>query len=127
MDQVVERQTVEQDQIGDQIETTRSTTVEDPIHRRSINKGIQVVYYLAGILEVLLALRFVLQLLGASPASSFTNFIYQLTEPLVAPFYGVFQTTLNYGTARFDLETLLAMVIYALIAWGIANLIRLAK
>jgi uncharacterized protein YggT (Ycf19 family) len=124
---VVERQTLEQDQVGDQIETVRTTAVEDPTARRSLNKGIQVVWFLAGIVEVLLAIRFVLQLLGASPASSFVDFLYRITEPLVAPFYGVFQTTLHYGTARLDLETVLAMFIYAIIAWGIASLIRLAK
>jgi uncharacterized protein YggT (Ycf19 family) len=127
MAEVVERQTLEQDQIGDQIETTRTATVENADRRRSLNKGIQLVYYIAGIIEALLAIRFVLQLLGASPASQFVNFIYRLTEPLVSPFYGVFQTTIHYGIARLEPETLVAMVIYSLIAWGIANLIRLAK
>lgn len=127
MAEVIERQAVEQDQIGDQIETTRTATIANDDHRRSLNKGIQLVYYIAGIIEALLAIRFVLQLLGASPASQFVDFIYRLTEPLVAPFYGVFQTTIHYGIATLELEALLAMAIYALIAWGIANLIRLAK
>ena len=127
MTEVVERQTLEQDQIGDQIETTRTAAMENADRRRGINKGIQLVYYIAGIIEALLAISFILQLLGASPASQFVDFIYRLTEPLVAPFYGVFQTSIHYGMARFELEALLAMLIYALVAWGIANLIRLAK
>ena len=127
MPQVTEQQTVEQDQVGDTVQTTHSTTLEDAGTRHTLNKGIQVVWYIAGIIEALLAIRLVLQFLGASPASQFVDFIYRLTEPLVAPFYGIFQTTYEYGTSRLDLETLVAMAIYALIAWGIANLLRLGK
>ena len=86
----------------------------------------KVVYFIVGVIVALLGIRFVLQLLGASEASGFVNFIYRLTEPLVAPFYGIFQTTVAYGAARLELESVVAMVIYTLIGWGIASLIRLA-
>lgn len=124
---VVERQTIEEQQVGDQTEITTSRQVESPAASRATNKLIQVVYFIVGVINVLLALRLVLQLLGASRASGFVDFIYSLTEPLVAPFYGVFQTTVSYGVSRLELESLLAIVIYSLVAWGIASLIRLAK
>jgi hypothetical protein len=59
---------------------------------RRIQGGI---YLLFGILEGLLAIRFVLALLGANPAAGFTQFSYSITKPFLAPFVGLF------GTARF--------------------------
>ena len=52
-----------------------------------IQKGI---YLLFGILEGLLAIRFVLGSLGANPAAGFAQFIYSVTQPFVAPFIGLF-------------------------------------
>ena len=44
MPQVTEQQTVEQDQVGDTVQTTHSTTLEDAGTRHTLNKGIQVVW-----------------------------------------------------------------------------------
>lgn len=128
MAEVTERTVVDDQVVDEQPQVVRTTTTEttDP-QTRATSKAVQFVYYVLGILLAVLGLRFILQLLGASRASGFVDFIYSITEPFVAPFYGVFQTTINYGTARLELETLLAMLVYSLIAWGIANLFRLAR
>lgn len=126
MAETIQRETYETDQVGDQTEVTRTTTTAPTASTRPANKLIQLVYFIVGVIVALLGIRFVLQLLGASEASGFVNFIYRLTEPLVAPFYGIFQTTVAYGAARLELESVVAMVIYTLIGWGIASLIRLA-
>ena len=54
-----------------------------------VQKGI---YLLFGILELLLAIRFVLPLLGANPDAGFAQFIYSITKPFIAPFVGLFGT-----------------------------------
>ncbi|MGB4803504.1 MAG: hypothetical protein WBV59_12665, partial [Anaerolineae bacterium] len=41
------------------------------------------IYLLFGILEGLLAIRFVLPLLGANPAAGFAQFIYSVTKPFL--------------------------------------------
>lgn len=128
MAETIERQTVEENQLGDQTEVVRTTTTtEAAAPQRATNKLIQFVYYIVGIIMALLGLRFVLQLLGASESSAFVNFIYRLTEPIVAPFYGVFQNTVAYGTSRLELESLLAMVVVLLVGWAIASLLRLLR
>jgi len=48
------------------------------------------IYLVFGILEGLLGIRFVLGLLGANPAAGFAQFIYGITDPLIAPFVGLF-------------------------------------
>lgn len=87
----------------------------------------RVVWYIAGVLLVVLGLRFVLALLGANPSNGFANFIYSLSHPFVAPFFSLFGYDLRYGVSRFETFTLVAMAIYALVAWGIARLVTISK
>jgi uncharacterized protein YggT (Ycf19 family) len=82
----------------------------------------QIIYLALGALETLLILRFVLKLLAANPQAAFSSFIYALTEAFVAPFEGVFQTPETQGSI-LDLAAVLAMIIYALIVWGIVSLL----
>ena len=86
----------------------------------------QIVWYAFGILEALLALRFVLKLLGANPEAGFTNLIYSLTYPFAAPFLGVFKQSALSGSV-FEWTTLLAMLIYALVAWALVKLFVMSK
>ena len=84
---------------------------------------INVVYFVFGAIEVVLGLRFVLRLLGANPEAGFVQLVYSIAAPFMAPFEAVFSTPQVEG-AVFDWSVLLAIAVYALIAWGIASLIR---
>ena len=86
-----------------------------------------LVYFIFGLLEILLAFRFVFKLLGANPSTGFVDFIYNLSAIFVAPFAGIFNTSLANGdvtTSIFEPATLVALVVYAVLAWGIVALIR---
>lgn len=89
-------------------------------------KGTQIVWYLVGLLEVLLAFRFVLKLTGANPVAGFTNFIYSFTWPFTAPFNAVFSKTTVEGSI-FEWTTLLAMLVYYLVAFAIVKLFLMSK
>jgi uncharacterized protein YggT (Ycf19 family) len=82
----------------------------------------RVILYILDVLEVLLAFRFFLRLLAANPASPFVSFIYAVTEPFVFPFRGIFPEIAARG-AVLEWAVVLAMVVYAVIAWGIVRLI----
>ena len=82
----------------------------------------QIVYLVLGILETFLVIRFVLKLLAANPEAAFTSFIYALTEPFVVPFEGVFPTPQTQGAA-LDLAAVLAMIVYALLVWGVVSVL----
>lgn len=86
----------------------------------------QIVYTIAGIIEVLILIRAVLELFAANPGAAFTNLIYTITDPLVAPFQGVFPTPQSHGSV-LDLAAILAIIVYALLAWIIARLLELAE
>lgn len=87
----------------------------------------RVVWFIAGVLLTLLAFRFVFALLGANPSNGFVNFIYTVSHPFVAPFFGIFGYHLRYGISRVELSTLVAMAVYALLAFGIARLLTIRE
>jgi YGGT family len=80
----------------------------------------QIVWFVLGCIEILLALRFIMKLLGAASAP-FTSFIYTTSSIFVSPFATVFHTGYTAG-AIFEWTTILAGFIYAIIAYGIINL-----
>ena len=93
---------------------------------KPLYRGTQIVWYILGILEVVLAFRFVLKLLGANAGAGFTSFIYSVSKPFAAPFLNVFRITRVEGSI-FEWTTLLAMLVYWLIAWGIIKLFLMSK
>ncbi len=97
---------------------------EKPVKQNFTAK--RVIYYILGLLEVLLAFRFVFKLLGANPGSGFVSFIYSMTQIFLAPFTAIFRPAVTEGIetkAILEPSTLIAMAVYALIAWGIVKLI----
>lgn len=83
----------------------------------------RIVSWFFTVIIVFLGLRFILLLLGANENTAFVNFIYQVSAVFLAPFAGVFPEQAIEGS-RFDWSSLLAMLVYALISWGIIALIR---
>jgi hypothetical protein len=93
---------------------------------KPLYRGTQIVWYILGLLEALLAFRFILKLLGANPAAGFSSFVYNVSYPFAAPFLNVFGITKVEGSI-FEWTTLLAMLVYGLVAWGIVKLFFMSK
>jgi hypothetical protein len=83
-----------------------------------------VVGFIVGVVDILIAARFLGKLFGASAQSAFVSFIYTVSGPLVAPFQGIFG---NGGSKANTFETadLVAVAVYAVIGWGFVMLIRI--
>jgi uncharacterized protein YggT (Ycf19 family) len=94
---------------------------------RPLYRGTQIVWYILGILETLLLFRFVLKLLGANPNAGFTDFIYSITYFLASPFLAVFRVSKVIEGSYFEWATLLAMLVYYVIAIGIIKLFLMGK
>ncbi len=87
-----------------------------------------LVYFLFGVLEVLLIFRFILKFLGASYSSAFIGIIYTITNILVMPFEGIFSKWFTKGvetTSVLEPATIVAVIVYAVIGFGIVKLIRI--
>lgn len=93
---------------------------------RPLFRGTQFIWYALTLIEALLVLRFLLRLLQANPGAGFTNFIYSLSGIFTAPFEAVFRNVYVQGSV-FEWTTLLAMLVYYLIAMGIVRLLVMGK
>lgn len=93
---------------------------------KPLYRGTQIVWYLLGLLEILLAFRFFLKLFAANPAAGFTSFIYSVTYIFTAPFLSVFRMSKVSGSI-FEWTTLLAMFVYWVVAIGIIKLFLMSK
>lgn len=87
-------------------------------------KATQVVWLLFGILETLIALRILLKLIGANPASPIAALIYAFTDLFLFPFAGLTVTPAAGGMV-LEISSLFAMLIYALVAWAVERVIWL--
>jgi hypothetical protein len=79
--------------------------------------------FVFGVIEVFLGARFLLILLGANAETAFVRFVYGVSDVFIAPFNAIFNTQEVSG-ATFEWSALVAIAVYALIAWGIVSLIR---
>lgn len=89
-----------------------------------------MIYFIFGFLEILLAARFILKLTGASSVSGFVKAIYGVTGMLVYPFEGIFSKWFTPGletTSVFEPSTLVALAVFAVMAWGIVKLVRISS
>ena len=93
---------------------------------KPLYRGTQIVWYVTGILEALLAFRFILKLLAANPSAGFTSFIYGITYPFAAPFLAVFKLPKIEGSV-LEWTTLLAMLVYFFIAMAIVKLFVMSR
>lgn len=87
-----------------------------------------LVYFFFGVLEILLAFRLVLKLTGANISSAFVGLVYGLTGVFILPFEGIFRRGYTQGvetTSVLEPSTLVAIIVYAVLAWGIVKLVRI--
>lgn len=102
------------------INNTEASRVK-PLYRST-----QVIWYIFYFIETVLLFRFILKLIGANQAAGFTQFIYGLSTPFVGPFLYVLPSPRVSGSI-LEWSTLLAMIVYWVIAWGIVRLIVMGK
>ncbi len=84
----------------------------------------RVVWLIAGIIEILLGLRFVLKLIGANATAGFAAFIYGVTSLFMVPFVGLTATPAAGGVV-LEVPALIAMAVYALFFWIIVRVLGL--
>jgi hypothetical protein len=94
--------------------------------KKAIFRSYQIIWYILGVIEVVLAFRVILKFLGANAYSGFTSFIYAISAPFALPFAGILRTSVSTNLV-FEWSTLIAMAVYAVVAYGIVALFQLVK
>lgn len=94
--------------------------------KKKIFRAYQIIWYVLVVIEVLLIFRLALQALGANSYSGFVSLVYIVSNPLALPFSGILRTGAS-GNSVFDWSIIIAMIVYALIASGLVQLMQLIK
>lgn len=97
-----------------------------PQKKKEETKIYKIIYYILGIIEVLLGLRFLLLFFGANLSAGLSTLIANLTAPLMAPFVGLFPAHQG-DVVTFSTSTLVAMLVYALLFHGVVKLIKIIR
>lgn len=115
----------------------KTTTQLDPVikeeapqrvfdKKKKIFRINQIIWYILGFVEVLLAFRIVLKALGADINSGFASFIYSITGPFALPFRGILGESID-GSSLLEWSSIFAVVVYLVIAGGLVYLLDLVN
>lgn len=113
--------------------TTTEKPIVNPEHpqaayqkKKTIFRLYQIIWFIVGLIEVLLIFRILLKVLGANAGSGFVNLIYTLSDPFALPFAGIFGITVASASV-FEWSTIVAGLVYLLIGFGLVQLMQLVK
>jgi len=112
--------------MNEQRTTEVTSTQREPEREQRIFtfKATQLIWLLFGVLEALIALRIGLLLIGANPDSPIVAMIYGITSLFLFPFTGLIGSPAA-GSMVLELSSIFAMLIYALVAWGLERIVWL--
>lgn len=128
---VTRKETVPEEIVKTTTQVTPTVKTEHPQRvyekKKAIFRLYQVVWYILAVIEILLGFRVALKALGANPMSGFVSFIYSLSEPLARPFAGILSTGATTGGSVFEWSTIIAALVYAILAYGVVHLLQIIK
>ncbi len=102
----------------------RQEVVEDYAAARhnALVRLTQLIWLVFGLVEGLIALRVLLKLIGANPASPFAALIYSITDFFLWPFFGLTATP-QFNNLVLEIPSIIAMLVYALLAWVLVKVL----
>lgn len=115
---------------ADESAAARSPSASAAVTRTSVYaggpayRGIQLVWFLLGLTELIIGLRVLFRALGAAD-TGFISFINGLGGALTAPFRGIANYTTGSGNV-IEIGSLIAMVVYLLAAFLVFKLVHIA-
>ena len=102
------------------VRTTRQEQGQQ--QRLTTFKATQMIWLLLGILESVIALRIMFKLIAVNAANPFASLLYKVTHPFVAPFASLLGTP-SAGNMVFEISSIIAMIVYLLIAWVLERIV----
>lgn len=87
----------------------------------------RVVWFTIGLITVFIAVRIILLLLAANQGNGFVDFVYGVGAFFAAPFFGIFSYEPVYGSSVFEVSSLVAIIVYLLVGWGMVKLVTLGS
>lgn len=108
-----------------EIETFYSVEVDAPeTPSQRLRRTSTTIRFVFIVIEIVLALRFFLKLVGANPKSPFGVFLFGITNPLTAPFESLVKDP-KIWSGEVEFTTVLAMIVYPVFCWILIRSIQL--
>ena len=111
--------------VGDASLSPRNQADQTRKRQYNLARITQIIWLVTGVLESVFTIRILLKLMAANPAAGFATFIYNMTAVFLTPFFGLTATPSANGSI-LEIPTLIAMLVYALLAWGIVRVLWIA-
>ena len=110
----------------EQRKTEVRTTQHEPGSEQRLHtfKAMKLIWLGLGVIEVILGLRFLFKLIAVNPGNSVVSLLYRITDLFLFPFAGLIGTPASGGMS-LEISTLIAMIVYALLAWGLVKLVEI--
>jgi hypothetical protein len=108
-----------------EVESAETRQEEARTVRYAIGKLNDFLQWFLVVLEVTLAIRFFLKLIGALQKNLFVGFLYALTDIVLFPFSNIVNSFKISSGQEFEWSTLIAILIYWLIFWAIRRFLRI--
>jgi YggT family protein len=89
-----------------------------------LRKATKLIWWFTGIVEGLIGLRVVLRMMAANPGNPFADFVYTLSSVFLWPF-STLTNNPSSGGVVLEVSSLVAMIVYLLLAWVFVELLWL--
>ncbi len=76
-----------------------------------------------GFIEFVVGLRVILKLFGANPLVPFSQWVYETSAPLIAPFQGIFPAPKLSGGFVIEFSSLFALLVYAFVSYAVVEFV----
>jgi hypothetical protein len=93
--------------------------------RIQLSKAVQFIWLVTGLVEAFIGLRIVLKLIAANPNTPVARFVYNLTDLVLWPFFGLTVTPATDSGIILELSSFVAMVVYIVAAWALLKVLYL--
>lgn len=126
----------DQDRQTTEVRDTSARQGDTTVHRQTVatSRAVggnvilrRIIWYIAGIIIAFLAVRIILLLLAANQGNAFVDFVYAVGGWFATPFYGIFSYQPSYGHSTLEISSIVAIIVYALVATGLARLAMLTS
>lgn len=74
---------------------------------------VYLINIVGSLMQVLLGLRLILKMFGASTTAPFVTWVYETTNPLLTPFIGIFPSPQLTGGFQIEFSVLFAIIVYS--------------
>lgn len=80
-----------------------------------------------GVIVALIGFRILFDLFNISQSSGIVSWVYSTSEPLIRPFYGIFDGTVSAASGGFNFAALIALIVYGIIGGIITSFLSRSR